>query len=101
MHYLLIYDLAEDYLARRAEYRNQHLALAWAASHRGELVLGGALADPADKAILLFSGDSPAAAENFAKSDPYVQNGLVKRWRVREWTTVAGHEAARPVRPNQ
>ena len=99
MHYLLIYELVDDYATRRAEFRSAHLELAWAASDRGELVLGGALADPIDKAVLLFSADSPAAAEKFARADPYVLNGLVKRWYVREWTTVAGEDAANPIRP--
>jgi hypothetical protein len=31
--------------------------------------------------------------ENFAKNDPYVKNGLVKNWHIREWTTVIGPEA--------
>lgn len=100
MHFLLIYDLADDYLARRGEYRTVHLELAWAASDRGELVLGGALADPSDQAILLFEGDSPEVAASFARNDPYVENGLVKHWRVRQWTTVAGRTAATPVHPN-
>ena len=46
-----------------------------------------------DTAVLLFRGDSPAAAERFAAADPYVANGLVARWRVREWTTVVGKDA--------
>jgi uncharacterized protein YciI len=99
MHYLLTYELAEDYISRRAEFRKDHLSLAWAAADRGELVLGGALANPPDAALLLFVGDSPTVAEKFATSDPYVANGLVKRWRVREWTTVAGDGAANPIRP--
>lgn len=99
MHYLLFYTVAEDYLARRAAFRKAHLEHAWRASERGELVLGGALANPPDAAILLFQGDSPAAAEAFAREDPYVRNGVVVSWRVREWTTVAGKEAATPVRP--
>jgi uncharacterized protein len=98
MHYLLIYDVSDDYLERRAAFRAEHLALAWAAHERGELLLGGALADPADGAVLLFTGDSPAAAEAFVAADPYVRNGLVKRWRVRPWTTVVGAGAATPVR---
>ena len=53
-------------------------------------MLGGAFANPVDGAVLLFRGDSAAAAEQFAKGDPYVANGLVKRWYVREWTTVVG-----------
>lgn len=94
MHYLLIYDLAGDYLSRRAAFRREHLELAQRAHERGELILAGALADPADGAVLLFQGASPAAAEAFAEADPYVRNGLVKSWRVREWTTVVGEGAA-------
>jgi len=67
---------------------------------RGELVLGGALANPVDGAVLLFKGDSPEIAESFAKVDPYVTSGLVKRWYVREWTTVAGNESAIPIKPD-
>ena len=98
-HFLMFYDFAADYLARRPEFRQEHLAKAWAAHARGELVLGGALADPIDGAVLLFSGESPHAAESFAREDPYVLNGLVTRWRVREWSTVAGTLAAAPIRP--
>ena len=98
MHYLLMYDVAADYLARRAELRDEHLALAWRAHERGELLLGGALADPVDAAVLLFTGDAPSVAEEFAAADPYVREGLVTRWRVRPWTTVVGEGAASPVR---
>ena len=59
MHYLLIYDLADDYLERRHAFRTDHLALARKAQERGEIVLAGALSDPADKAVLLFEADSP------------------------------------------
>ncbi len=93
MHYLLIYDLVDDYVERRAPLRGEHISLARAAEQRGELVLGGALANPPDRAVLLFRGDSPAAAERFASADTYVLNGLVTRWVVREWTTVVGREA--------
>jgi uncharacterized protein YciI len=99
MHYLLFYDVADDYLARRTEYRDAHLTRAWAAAERGELVLGGALADPVDGAVLLFRGTSPDVATSFARTDPYVTGGLVTRWWVREWTTVVGQAAATPVRP--
>ena len=99
MHYLLMYDVSPDYLARRVEFRDEHLTLAWQSHGRGELVLGGALADPMDGAVLLFRGDSPEAAERFAEADPYVRHGLVTRWRVRPWITVAGTEAATPVHP--
>lgn len=99
MHYLLFYEVADDYVARRAEFRTAHLEKAWQASERGELVLGGALANPLDGAVLLFQGDSPEVAEKFARADPYVTSGAVRRWYIREWTTVVGGSAANPIRP--
>jgi len=99
MHYLLMYEVGPEYLERRAAFREEHLRLAWQAHARGELVLGGALADPVDGAVLLFQGESPESAERFAAADPYVRHGLVSHWRVRPWITVAGTEAATPIRP--
>ena len=96
-HYLLAYDLAPEYLQRRPAHRDAHLALAWAAADRGELVLGGATGDPVDGALLLFRGPGPQAAEAFARADPYVGHGLVTAWRVRPWATVVGADAATPV----
>lgn len=90
MHWLLTYDLVDDYLERRAPLRGDHLALAQAAHERGELVLAGALADPADRAVLVFQGDDRSVAEGFATADPYVEAGLVTRWEVRPWTVVIG-----------
>lgn len=101
MHYLLIYECAPDYLARRGEYRDEHLRLAWEAHDRRELVLGGVLEDPCDQAILLFEADSPEPAERFAEADPYVRAGLVASWSVRPWRTVAGADASNPIRPSQ
>jgi len=98
-HFLLIYDLAPDYLSRRGEFREAHLNMAWAAHDKGELVVGGAMTDPADTAILMFKAETKDPVEQFAKSDPYVTNGLVKNWRVREWNTVAGSLALNPVKP--
>ena len=69
MHYLLFYEVGEDYVSKRAQFRSLHLEKAWKASERGELVLAGALAKPIDGAVLLFRGDSPEVAEKFARAD--------------------------------
>jgi uncharacterized protein len=90
MYFILFYDTVDDYLTKRAPYRDEHLALGLAALERGELVMGGALAEPADGAVLVFKGDSAEVAERFAQSDPYVKHGLVRHWRVRPWTVVLG-----------
>jgi uncharacterized protein YciI len=66
---------------------------------RGELLLGGAFADPVDGAVLLFSAASQDVVEEFAREDPYVRGGLVTRWKVRAWTTVIGPGAANPLPP--
>ena len=98
-HFLLFYEVGAGYIEKRAEFRDAHLRKAWESHARGELVLGGALADPVDGALLLFRAESRSVVESFAKSDPYVVNGLVTHWKVREWSTVAGETAANPVRP--
>jgi len=96
-HYLLFYEVVEDYATRRMPWRAQHLAHARQAQAQDTLLLGGALADPIDGAVLLFRAASPEAVVAFAQADPYVLNGLVRRWWVREWTTVVGEGAICPV----
>ena len=96
-HFLLLYDLAPDYAERRGAYRDAHLAYAWAAADRGDLVLGGALSDPMDRAVLLFRCDDVAVVEAFVRDGTYVAAGIVVGWRVRAWTTVVGEGAETPV----
>jgi uncharacterized protein len=101
-HFLLFYDVSDDYLARRGEFREVHLAHAWRAVERGELLLAGATTDPdeaVDGAVLLFEAPSADVPVRFAETDPYVTSGIVTAWRVRGWTTVAGEESSTPVRP--
>ncbi|MBZ5584811.1 MAG: YciI family protein [Acidobacteriia bacterium] len=94
MHILLFYDVVDDFVGKRAPFRTEHLELVRQAHERGELILGGALAEPVDGAVLVFRGDSPEIAEAFAKADPYVRHGVVTGWRVRKWTTVAAATGA-------
>ena len=90
-YYALIYYLEDDYLSRRPAFREKHLGLAEAAKERGELILGGALGDPPDRALLVFRGSDVTVVEQFAERDPYVKNGLVIRWEVQPWTVVIGN----------
>jgi uncharacterized protein len=98
VHFLVFYEFTKDYMERRAPFRGEHLRLAWESQERGELVLGGALANPPDGAVILFQGEDESAARAFAENDPYVKSGLVTRWWLRPWTTVVGESAATPVR---
>jgi uncharacterized protein YciI len=90
MHYLLFYDYVENAVERRAPFRDEHLRLAREAVERGELLMGGAFADPVDGAALLFRTDDPSVVDAFVRQDPYVRGGVVTRWRVRPWTVVVG-----------
>ena len=89
MYYALFYETVENFVERRKPFREQHLTLGrqWRAD--GRLVMAGAF-NPADGALLVFRADSAAEVEEFAKSDAYVANGLVKKWKIREWTVVVG-----------
>ena len=87
---VLEYALVDDYLDRRTPLRAEHLALAKDAHARGELLLAGALADPADRAVLVWSTDDRALVEAFVAADPYVREGLVKASTIRPWTVVVG-----------
>jgi uncharacterized protein YciI len=92
-YYALFYrEVVPDFIAQRGAYREEHLGLARELHARGELILAGALAEPPDGALLIFKADTPKPAEDFVKQDPYVRNGLVKRWEIRPWTVVVGNQ---------
>lgn len=96
-YYILFYEVVDDYLERRAAYRTEHLTLARAATEREELRYAGAYADPADGAALVFLGEDDGVARAFAEADPYVLNGLVTSWHIREWSVVIGADYEGPV----
>jgi uncharacterized protein YciI len=90
----LIYDLADDYLERRAALRDDHLGLARAAHERGELLMAGAFSEPFDRALFVWSTEDESVVAGFAESDPYVTNGLVTAWQIRKWNVVIGGDPA-------
>src|SRR5260370_30226465 len=96
--YAVIYYLVDDYLARRATFREQHLRLAGEAHGRGDLVLAGAFSEPADRALLVFRVPDSSLVERFIASDPYRTPGLVTRWEIRPWSVIIGHEPVRAYR---
>jgi uncharacterized protein len=91
-YYALFYEVVDDFVARRTPFRQEHLRLANEARERGEIVFAGALAEPADRALIVFYAADKSKGESFACKDPYVLNGLVKKWEVRPWNVVVGNE---------
>lgn len=94
MQWLLWYEVSDDYLSRRGEFREAHLQLARHATAQGILKAGGALTAQNDSqpcaAALYFETDDPKLIDAFVAADPYVQHGLVKSYRIMRWSTVAG-----------
>jgi uncharacterized protein len=89
-HWILFYDYVDDYMERRTAIRPAHFAVATKFVDAGHLVLAGAYADPPDGAALVFRADDRSTVEDFVRSDPYVEHGLVTDWRIRQWNVVAG-----------
>jgi uncharacterized protein YciI/heme-degrading monooxygenase HmoA len=104
-YFAVFYDVVDDFVSRRAAFREKHLGRVSESYARGELVLAGALTDPADRALLVFHAQDKGIVESFVHNDPYVTGGLVKKWEIRPWNVVSGNEAspnpAVPVRPSE
>ena len=95
-YFALFYDVVDGFREKRTPLRPSHLALVRDAQARGELVMAGALGDPPEGALLVFTADDGGPAERFAHADPYVIGGLVTRWRVVPWNVVTGGSTGSP-----
>ncbi|WP_417885162.1 YciI-like protein [Zunongwangia sp.] len=91
-YYILTYHLVDSYLEERGKYRADHLALIKKAQEKGEVIMAGALDNPADKAVFIFKAEDETPATTFAENDPYNKNGLIKEYSVRKWNVVIGGE---------
>ena len=76
-YFALTYEVVDDFVNKRTPFRPSHLKEVRDSHARGELVMAGALGEPAG-ALLIFRAADRTTAENFAKADPYVKEGLVK-----------------------
>lgn len=87
MKYVLFYEAAPDFRARAQTHFAAHRAL-WSRFHdEGTLLLVGPFTDePAGSAMGVFT--TRAAAETFVVQDPFVLEGIVARWTIREWNEV-------------
>lgn len=87
MKYVLTYEGTADYREKALANFAAHRAL-WHTYHGdGRLLLIGPFTDePLGGAMAVFS--TRAAAEQFVRDDPFVANGVVARWTVREWNEV-------------
>lgn len=90
MHWLLTYDYVDDIATRRAPHRDAHLGLLRDLHESGALLMAGAVGEPIEGALLVFTAEEKAVVEEFVAQDPYVREGLVTAWQVRPWNVVVG-----------
>jgi uncharacterized protein YciI len=83
MKYVLFYETVDDFRSNAQLHFPAHRAR-WAEFHaRGTLLLIGPFADAEAGAMAVFT--TREAAEEFARSDPFVLHGVVRTWHIREW----------------
>jgi uncharacterized protein len=80
--YVLFYDGAVDMDRARAVFP-AHRAKWQEFVARGDLLMIGPFADPRLGAMGVFA--KREAAEEFVRVDPFILEGVVKKWEVREW----------------
>lgn len=90
MYYILFYKTVEQFEEKRLPHRADHFNYIKAFVEKGALVLGGALQDPPNEAVIVFQSENPHTAQDFATNDPYVINGLITSWEVRPWNVMVG-----------
>ena len=91
MEFLLFYEKVPDYAERQIPWQTAHREHVEAAATQGDLLLAGSMENPTDgSALLVFRTETPAPAEAFARTDPYVIHGVISRWWIRPWDVVAG-----------
>ena len=64
----------------------EHIARSKQLHDAGTLLMAGAFLDRSDEPVTTMAVlPSRAAAEEYMRGDPFVLNGQVKRWYIREW----------------
>ena len=87
MKYVLFYESADDVASKAPAQFPAHKARLDEFHARGDLLLVGTFADPQkDGSMSVFR--TREAAEEFAREDPFVLNGVVRGWRVLDWNEI-------------
>jgi uncharacterized protein YciI len=84
MKYVLFYDSADDVLAKAPAHYPAHSARLEEFRARGDLLMVGPFGNPQEEGSMAIFA-TREAAEEFPREDPFVLNGVVKSWHIREW----------------
>ncbi len=88
--YVLFYESADDVRTKAPQFFPAHVARWKEFQNQGTLLMIGTFAKAQEEgSMAIFT--TREAAEAFAKNDPFVLNGVVRRWSIREWNeAIAG-----------
>lgn len=87
MKAVVLYDSADDVLITAPVHFAAHFARIQAFHARGEILMVGTFGDPeTEGSMAVFP--TLASAEAFVKDDPFVLEGVVKSWQIREWNEI-------------
>ncbi len=85
--YVLFYSSADDVASKAPAHFPAHKARLDEFHGRGVLLMVGTFGDPQNEGSMgIFT--SREAVEEFVTEDPFVLNGVVKDWSVREWNEI-------------
>jgi uncharacterized protein YciI len=87
MKFVLFYESAPDVASKAPAHFPAHKARYQDFHARGLLLMLGTFSNPQDEGSMAVFA-SREAAEEFAAGDPFVLNGVVSRWYVRDWREV-------------
>jgi uncharacterized protein len=84
-----LYDSFEDAVAKAPDVIAAHLARSKELHAQGTLLMAGAFLNNSKEPLgTMGVCTTREAAEEFARGDPFVLNGMVSKWYVREWANV-------------
>jgi uncharacterized protein len=87
MKYVVLYESADDVMSKAPAHFPAHQERLDEFRARGDLLMVGTFGDPqSEGSMAIFR--TRAAAEEFTAGDPFVLNGVVRRFEIREWNEV-------------
>jgi len=87
MRYVVLYESAPDVASKAPPHFPAHKARLDEFHARGELLLVGTFGDPQNEGSMAIFA-TREGAEEFVKDDPFVLNGVVAKWHLREWNEI-------------
>jgi uncharacterized protein len=85
--YVLLYESAPNVAENAPPHFPAHKERLDEFHERGDLLMVGTFGDPQSQGSMSVFR-SREAAEEFAAADPFVINGVVRSWEVRDWNEV-------------